>query len=80
MKSSSVITFAPPTDSKLRLGVYDLSGSLVRTLVNSQVAAGVKTVTWDGRSDAGEMVSSGIYFYRLEAGSFKATNRVVVVR
>jgi len=74
------ISYSLPVPVKASLRIYNLSGQLVKTLLDSQEAAGVKTVTWNGCSDRGVKVSSGIYFYRLEAGNFKATNRVVVVR
>ncbi len=62
------------------LNVCDLWGQLVKTLVNKWLAAGRYTVRWDGTNDAGQSVSSGVYFYRLEAGNFRQTRKMLLVR
>jgi hypothetical protein len=72
--------FALPEAGRARLDVYDLAGRHVRTLVAGLVAAGWRTATWDGRSDAGERVASGVYFCRLEAGTRELSRKVVVLK
>jgi flagellar hook assembly protein FlgD len=62
------------------LRVYDVSGRLVRTLVDGRQPEGVATATWDGRNDGGGRVASGVYFYRLEAGDTRATRRMVLLK
>ena len=52
------------------LRVYDVSGRLVRTLVDGEKGAGYHTAVWDGRDDAGTEVASGVYFCRMEAEAF----------
>jgi len=52
----------------------------MRTLVDSWHEPGVYTEVWDGRNDAGKQLSSGIYFYRLEAGDFVAMRKLVLLR
>lgn len=66
------------TDAQLR--VYDLSGRLVRTLAEGSFPAGEHQVNWNGKNDRGENVSSGVYFYRLQAGSFVKSNSVTILR
>ncbi|MFQ6093581.1 MAG: FlgD immunoglobulin-like domain containing protein, partial [bacterium] len=62
------------------LKVYNILGQHVRTLVNEEQEAGYYTVTWDGRNDRGNEVSSGIYFYRMEAGDFRNTKRMLLLK
>ena len=65
--------------------IYDMAGRLVRTLDLGPKAPGAymsreKAAYWDGRNKAGEQVSSGIYFYSMEAGSFRAMKKMVISR
>ena len=62
---STQIRFALPTDSRVRLTVFDALGREVSTLVNDICAVGYHTVTWDSQS-GGKPVSSGIYFARIQ--------------
>ncbi|MBN1292449.1 MAG: T9SS type A sorting domain-containing protein [Candidatus Latescibacteria bacterium] len=62
-----------------KLTVFNAVGQTVRTLVNQPQTAGNHTVQWDGRNDFGHAVSSGVYFYRLEAGNFVKTKRMMLV-
>ncbi|MCK4448132.1 MAG: T9SS type A sorting domain-containing protein [Candidatus Marinimicrobia bacterium] len=64
----------------ISLRIYDIGGRLVRTLVDGKKAPGYYQVKWYGRDDAGKKVASGIYFYRLEAGEFKATRKLTILR
>lgn len=74
------IAYALPRDSKVALRVYNVSGQLVRDLVNGEEKAGWKSVSWDGRDARGHALSSGVYFYRLEASGYTATRKMVIVR
>ncbi len=74
------ISFALPEASDVRIDVYNVLGQQVRTLVNSRLAAGMHEVTWDGRSEGGSSVSSGVYFYRLAAGDFSETRKMLMVK
>lgn len=59
------IIFAAPRSGHVRLEIYNIIGQKVKTLVDESVTAGLKAVTWDGSSDSGYPVASGIYYYRL---------------
>jgi len=74
------ISYDLPVETQVSLKVYNLSGQLVRTLAFGKEKAGCKHAAWDGRSESGARVASGVYFYRLEAGSFAATKKMVVIR
>jgi flagellar hook assembly protein FlgD len=62
------------------LRVFDVNGTSVRTLVDGFRATGVYREVWDGTADDGTALSSGVYFYRLEAGDFVATRKMVLLR
>ncbi|MFQ6093102.1 MAG: FlgD immunoglobulin-like domain containing protein [bacterium] len=62
------------------LKIYNLLGQEVRTLVGGKKEPGYYMVTWDGRNERGDEVSSGIYFYRLRAGEFVDTKRMLLVK
>ncbi|MDP2981994.1 MAG: FlgD immunoglobulin-like domain containing protein, partial [Candidatus Latescibacter sp.] len=62
------------------LKVFDIRGTHVRTLVNEVKNAGIYSVLWNGRDDAGRIVSGGIYFYRMEAGNFSQTCKMIFLK
>jgi hypothetical protein len=62
------------------LAVYDASGQLVRRLVDEVRPLGKNEAVWDGRSDAGTPVGSGVYFYRLTAGKFAESRKMVLLK
>jgi len=62
------------------LKVFDVSGRVVRTLVDAWREPGVYGEVWDGKCDDGSALPSGVYFYRLEAGDFVATRKMVFLR
>jgi len=65
---------------QVRLNIYNVRGQLVRTLVNEVKSEGSYQVQWDGSSNNGQKVSSGVYFYRLVAGEFNQTRKMVILK
>ena len=65
---------------RVRLVVYDLLGRVIRTLVDTEQAAGAYRVVWDSRNDAGRAVASGVYLYRLEAGDMVRSKMMLLVK
>jgi flagellar hook assembly protein FlgD len=74
------ITYSIAAAGPVELGVYDVRGRLVRTLVREKQNAGVYDVSWDGRGDAGGDLPSGIYLYTIKAGSFESVRKAVLMR
>jgi len=62
------------------LRVFDVSGRVVRTLVDGHQAEGARSITWNGTNDRGQSVASGIYFYRMSAPGFTETKKMVLLR
>lgn len=71
------IRFAIPRAESVRLELFDVSGRLVRRLLDGTMPAGVHHANWDGRDDNGETLPSGVYQYRL-SGGFEAVERKLV--
>ena len=76
----TAIRFQVPEQSVITLRIFDILGRVVATLVNEERPAGFYTTVWNGRDVAGQQVASGIYFYRIEAGSFVETKRMLLLR
>ena len=78
---STTIPFSLPADMPVQLDVYDALGQRVATLLQNEMkAAGRHTVIWEARNDAGHMVSSGLYFIRLEAGGSVQVKQTVLLK
>jgi hypothetical protein len=65
---------------RVSLSVFDVSGSLVRTLVDAWREPGAYSEIWDGKRDDGKELPSGVYFYSLKAGEFVATHKMVLLK
>lgn len=76
----TTLRFALPRKGDVDLAIYSISGRRVRSLVSGTRPAGLHAIDWDGRNESGERVSSGIYFYRIEAGGQKATGKIVLLK
>jgi hypothetical protein len=77
---TTTIRFSLPASQQVGLAVYNARGALVRTLVDGVKERGDHNVTWDGRDMAGNPVSSGVYFYRLTAGKFSESKKMVLLK
>jgi hypothetical protein len=74
------LRFAVAEGRAVRLAVVDVAGRVVRTLVDGEAPAGSNRVVWDGRSDEGERLASGVYFFRLDAGMQSRTLKATLLR
>ncbi len=78
---TTTIAFDIASRVNVSLSVYDVSGRLVRTLLDKEsIAAGRHSHVWDGRDSNGELSAAGVYFYRLRAGDFVETRKLVMVK
>ena len=75
------IRFELPRDKAVSLTIFDVSGRIVKTLVDNQhMAEGAHEMQWDGTNDAGSSVASGTYLYRLQFGNFAHTKTMVLLK
>ncbi|MBI3873105.1 MAG: T9SS type A sorting domain-containing protein [candidate division Zixibacteria bacterium] len=77
--AGTVIPVALKNASEWSLNIYNVAGQVVRTF-NGSSEAGTVNVAWDGRSSDGTSVASGMYFYRVNAGDFSATKKMVLLK
>lgn len=78
--ASTEIKYGLPLDSYVTLEIYDILGRKTATLVDEYQTAGYKSVIWDGNNDNGDVISSGLYFYRLTAAEFSFTKRMTLIK
>jgi uncharacterized repeat protein (TIGR01451 family) len=76
-RGATTIVCDLPRGGRVNLAVFDVSGRLVRTLVDGEMGPGRYQPEWDGRDGLGRSAAPGVYFVRLRAGDFLATRRVV---
>ncbi len=74
------ISYGLPTATKVSIRIYNVMGQLVRTLVDEYQAAGTHEVIWNGTTDTGSKVASGIYFYRFETADFQKTVKMTMLK
>ncbi len=77
---TTAINFGLPEESSVSIKVYNVIGREVMTLVDHKMVAGYHTVQWDSRNSSGIVVPSGIYFVRIVAGEFTATQKMLLMK
>ena len=69
-----------PEDSFVNLTVYDMLGNVVNNLVNKNQGSSPKSVQWDATNNQGQPVSAGVYLYSIEAGEFRQTRKMILLK
>jgi hypothetical protein len=77
---TTTIRYSTSGKARVSIRIYNGAGQLVRTLVDQLADPGGHVVTWDGLSNSGKPVSSGVYFYRLASGDFSQTRKMVLLK
>jgi hypothetical protein len=77
---TTTISYDLPEQSQVTLGIYDLLGKRIKTLVNQSQDAGNKTTFWDGTDNLGRQVSAGVYLYQIQAGEFTQTRKMLLLK
>jgi hypothetical protein len=67
-------------DSYVRITVYDMLGNVVNNLISTYQSSGYKTVQWNATNNQGQPVSAGVYLYSLEAGNFRQTKKMILLK
>ncbi|MDD2889174.1 MAG: FlgD immunoglobulin-like domain containing protein [bacterium] len=76
----SIISYQIPVETKISLKIYDVTGKLIKTLVDGTCKPGYYKVQWDAKNTKGESVSTGIYFYKLATANFTDVKKMVIVK
>ncbi|MFC1529803.1 kelch repeat-containing protein [Gemmatimonadota bacterium] len=76
----TTIRFQLPARQKVQLHLFNIRGQLVRTLLDEEMDPGYHKVTWDGRSEGGHTVASGIYIYLIQAGRNRQSLKLTIIK
>lgn len=76
----TTIRFSLKQAMPARLSIYNLKGQLVKTLVDGQLTEGMHNAVWNGKDNNNRSVASGVYFYRLKAGSYVSTRKMILTK
>ena len=76
----ALIVVELPKQAYVRLNLYNTRGNRIRELADEQKEAGIHKYYWDGRNDSGDVVGSGLYFVHIQAGDYKKTKKIIVVK
>jgi hypothetical protein len=74
------IKYELPKVSLVNITIYDMMGRQIRTLINNQQDAGYKSIQWHGTNNNGSPVSAGLYLYTIQAGDFRQTKKMVLLK
>ena len=74
------LSYDLPNNSVVKITVHDMMGRVVKTLVNDSQTAGFKSVQWNATNDKNEPVSAGLYLYTIQAGEFRQTKKMVLLK
>jgi type IX secretion system substrate protein len=77
---TTTIKFGLNESATVTLEVYNIRGEKVRTLVDSELEAKYHTVLWNGEDSSGKNVSSGVYFYKMKAGEYSSTKKMIMMK
>ena len=74
------LSYDLPEEGLVNITIYDMMGRVVKTLVNGSQTAGFKSVQWNATNDRNEPVSAGLYLYTIQAGEFRQTKKMVLLK
>ena len=78
--STTTLRYDLAGHSNVNIIIYDMLGREVKTLINQTQDAGFKSIQWDGTNDYGKQVSAGVYLYRIQAGEYMQTKKMVFLK
>jgi hypothetical protein len=78
--NQTAIRYSLSAKTKASLLIYDITGRLVKTLVNTSIEPGVYSINWNGRNDRDQQVASGVYFYQLKTDNYLKTNKLLLTK
>jgi hypothetical protein len=76
----TTLRYELPEDALVNITIYDMMGRIVSNLVSSQENAGYKSIQWNATNNIGQPVSAGLYLYTIEAGKFRQTKKMVLLK
>lgn len=77
---STRIDYYVPVTASVKVSIFDMSGKLIRVLINENKKAGNFTEQWNGRANDGKTVAAGQYYYNIQIGEFVTNNKLIVLK
>ena len=77
---TTILSYDLPESEFVSIDIYDLMGRRVKSLINNNQDAGYRSVYWDATNDLGQPVSAGMYIYTIQAGEFRQTKKMVLLK
>ena len=74
------IKYDLPEGAMVSITIYDIMGRSIKSLVNSNQSAGYRSIQWNSTNNQGETVSAGVYLYSIEAGNFRQTKKMILLK
>lgn len=74
------LSFSLKSDDQVKLSIYNAKGQKVRTLINEKMVKGQHQVVWNGKDDQGQAVGSGVYFCKMQSGSYSTTKKMMLLK
>ena len=74
------IRYDLPEDALVSISIYDVMGRKIKSLSNANQTAGYHSLQWDATNDIGEGVSAGMYIYTIQAGEYRSTKKMVLLK
>ena len=76
----TTLKYELPENCLVNITVYDLLGNVVYNLINTNQSSGYKSIKWNATNNQGEPVSAGVYIYSIEAGEFRQTKKMILLK
>jgi len=76
----TTIHYQLPAKMRVIIKIYNIAGQLVKALVNETRESGYYLVSWDGKDEGGRKVGEGVYFYRIQAGNYESTKKMILLK
>ena len=76
----TLLEYDLPKDELVNITIYDMKGRMIKTITNGLKTAGYKSVQWNATNDRNETVSAGVYLYSIQAGEFRQTKKMVLLK
>ena len=76
----TTIRYDVPKDELVNITIYDIMGRIIKTMVNTEITAGYKSIIWNATNDTGSPVSAGLYFYMIQAGEFRQVKKMILLK
>lgn len=77
---STTINYSLPEESLVTITIFDISGRQISTLINAELSAGYHSISWNSTDDNGNALGAGIYFYSINAGDFRQTRKMLLIK